>query len=314
MILFGLRSLSRCTLFLKRFSLCFFSCCFFLAFLSSCQKTDREKSSLPPLISVSISPYSYFVERIAKETVRVHTLVPPGANPHLFEPTPKQAEFAGKSVLWLRVGEPFEKKILKVLQEKHPQLVTIDLAEGFSLLPLQEDLCSSKGHVHDIDEGKDRHLWLSPQLAMIQASKIASLLIQLFPENRSLYEKELSQLLIDLKTLDLEIAALLKPFQGQAILVSHPAFGYFCKEFGLIQLSIECEGKDPLPQSITQIIHLAEKYRIRSVLTQAQYSNKGAQLIAEKLHLPIHSFDPYSNDYCTNLHHLAELIAGSSSS
>ena len=80
--------------------------------------------------------------------------------------------------------------------------------------------------------------------------------------------------------------------EGKAILVSHPAFGYFCQDYHLVQLSIEMEGKEPLPQHVTEILSLAKHYAIQAVLVEPQYSNKGAELIAKRLGLPTHSVDP----------------------
>ena len=80
--------------------------------------------------------------------------------------------------------------------------------------------------------------------------------------------------------------------KGRAILVSHPAFAYFCQDYALVQLSVEVEGKDPLPKDVTEILQKAKNYNIQSVLLEPQYSNKGAELIAQSMHLPTHMVDP----------------------
>jgi zinc transport system substrate-binding protein len=96
--------------------------------------------------------------------------------------------------------------------------------------------------------------------------------------------------------------------KGEAILVSHPAFGYFCRDYNLVQLSIEYEGKEALPQKISNTLKQAENIPVRCVITQAQYSAKAAELIARKLQLPIFLLDPYAENYLENLQHLAALI------
>ena len=93
-----------------------------------------------------------------------------------------------------------------------------------------------------------------------------------------------------------------------AILVAHPAFGYFCKDYDLIQLSIEIEGKEPLPKDISNILHAAKEHTVRSVFTEPQYSTKGAELIAKQLKIPVYMVDPYSSDYIQNLKTIATLI------
>jgi zinc transport system substrate-binding protein len=98
------------------------------------------------------------------------------------------------------------------------------------------------------------------------------------------------------------------PFSGLSFFWSHPAFGYYCQEFGLKQLSIEYEGKDPLPQDIVQTLEEAKKSKVRAVFIQKQYNNKGAELIAEKLGLPVYLVDPYAEEYFENLRFITSLI------
>jgi zinc transport system substrate-binding protein len=266
---------------------------FFIVFsllsLLGCSRGENV-STRKPRVVVSLPPYIYFVERIAGEDLTVSTLVPLGSNPHLFEPTPRQVQEVGESLLWVRLHESFEYKIDSVLKEQNPRLLVVDL-------------CEQEFHEED-----DHHFWLSPKRAQKQAEAIAQGLIQLYPERESLYRKNLDLFLKDLRELDIEIAALLDPCRGQAILTSHPAFGYFCENYGLEQLSIECEGKDPLPQDFAETLALTKIYRVRSVLLQPQHNNKGAELVAAHLSLPVHTIDPYTSDYIQNLRLLAQLI------
>jgi len=99
--------------------------------------------------------------------------------------------------------------------------------------------------------------------------------------------------------------------KDRAVLVSHPAFGYLCNDYHLTQISIEHEGKDPLPQNIAQTLKMAKEHRVKNVLIQPQYNNKGAEMIAEMLKLPVFMLDPYSSDYIANLRHIAASIAAS---
>ncbi len=277
-----------------------------LCLLAGCGKTPEPST---PTVLVSIEPYAYFVERIAGDTVQIRTVVPPGANPHIFEPTPRAVEQARHAQLWVRIGEFFEAKIATVLEEQNPSLVSIDMCAGIELLATGTEGCGGHGHLHSGEESKDRHVWLSPKLAQKQAEEITDALVQLYPDNRALYLTRLSAFVEDLKKLDLDIARMLAPYRGQTILISHPALGYFCQDYHLIQLSVECEGKDPLPQHIAEILEHTRRHPIRSVLIEAQYNNKGAERIAEQLHLPVHLIDPYARDYLKNLSSIASWIA-----
>src|ERR1700722_8803074 len=284
------------------------SCILLLFGLFACQQGGAKKALEPakPTVLVSIVPYAYFIEQIAQGRVDVELLVPSGADPHTYEPTPKQVQAAHRAKLWLRTGDPFEEKILKVLQKENTGLRPLQMWEGLPLLPLEEHAhCSHHNHGH---EAQDLHVWLSPKLAKIQAQKIEEALALLLPESRAFFEKNLTQFLTSLDQLDNEVSSILAPLKDRAILVSHPAFGYFCRDYGLLQLSIESEGKEALPQKIALTLKEAAQHHVGCVITQGQYSPKAAELVAKKLQLPIFSIDPYAENYFENLRLLASVV------
>jgi len=276
-------------------------------FLSGCNSSYTPPSSIPTVL-VTLAPYSFFVDQIAQNTVNIITLIPPEFNPHLFEPTPQKIDEAFKAALWLRSEEPYEKKILSTFASRKTPIKIINLLEGIPLRDFDEkeyNVCNSHSHAR---ASSDLHVWLNPKIAEIQAKIIFEALTLLQPEHKEFYQKNYDALIENLENLDKEISSLLSPLTKRTILVSHPSLGYYCDEYHLHQLSIECEGKDPRPQQVEKIFDLAKESDIQSVLIQAQYNNKGAILIAEKLHLTVHLIDPYSKDYINNLKLITEAI------
>ena len=150
---------------------------------------------------------------------------------------------------------------------------------------------------------------MSPKDTQTQAREMAALLQKTFPDQKDAIEKNLQSLLTDLQALDAQIHTLLDSVQHRVFLVSHPAFGYFCRDYDCEQLSIEYEGKDPRPKHIEQIIGQAISKKTEIAIALPQYNNKGAQLIAEKLHIPVRMIDPYSPYYFDTMLSIAELIA-----
>ncbi len=262
-----------------------------------------------PTVLVTVAPYAYFVERIAGGTVHVQTLVPQGMNLHIYEPSPKSVESSSRSVVWFRIEEPFEKKIAAALKERNPSIKFVNLQEGLDLITADDAIGLTPCDGHDHPEGTDLHTWLSVKMALKQAQKIADILIALFPEHKELYQTNFNDLVRDMQKLDKKLTAKLTPFKGDAILVSHPSLGYFCRDYGLIQLSVECDGKDPRPKDVERILQSAENYTIRCALLQQGFNNRGATLIAKKLQLPIYRIDPYARDYLKNMEQLARYIA-----
>jgi zinc transport system substrate-binding protein len=272
--------------------------------LSSCS----QKETNPPEVLVSIPPYLYFVEVLTEGQVKAISLAPIGSNPHLYEPTPKQVQQAHKVQLWIRLNEGFEKKVEKSLIEQNKKLTIVNLAESDQISYIYEDGMSCRCHECDAKDGKDLHIWLSLRLAKIQAEIISKALIQEFPQHQILIEKNLVKFQKTLEEKDLLFTERLEPYKEKAILVSHPAFSYFCRDYHIRQLAIESEGKDPRPQRLATILSLAKAISIQTVLTQSQYNNKGAEIIARNLEIPIHEIDPYSPNYIENLELMTEYI------
>jgi zinc transport system substrate-binding protein len=277
----------------------------FILLLAACGRPPLPSANSKPLVLVSIAPYQFLTKRIAGETLDVQTIIPQRANPHAFEPTSRQVLEISRGQVWFRIGEPFENKILPLLLEKSPGLIVSDLRDGIELQPADE------GHVclHCSLDHLDRHIWLSPTFAGLQAKNIAAVLSHRFPEKKEEFEKNLQTCLAELKQLDLEIQELLASLQDRSFVVSHSAFGYFCREYGLEQLSVEQEGKEPRPRHLEEMLAKARSAHAAVALALPQHNNKGVQIIADEMRVPIRMIDPYSADYFDTLRTLARLIA-----
>lgn len=258
-----------------------------------------------PSVLVSIAPYKLFVEKIAGDTVTPILMVPAGASAHTYEPTPKQMIASSQADLWFTIGESFETRAIQALQSHNPKLQTIDLRQGVSMITADpaSGLCCCHANCQDL------HIWLSARQAKIQVATIADGLSKRYPENAALYKKNLEILLKDLDALDTDVTAILKPLTSRIILVSHPAYAYFCRDYDLKQLSIEFEGKDPTPLQLTKVLNDARAAHINKVLVQPQYSSKGARLFAKELNANIVVLDPYSEDYFNSMRQIARAIA-----
>lgn len=254
-----------------------------------------------PTVLVSVAPHKYFVERIANGTVKVQVLVPTGASSHTFEPTPKQMLAASQADIWFMVGEGFEPRLADALKTHNPAMQFVNMREGVDMIR-SEGSCP---HCHDANM-HDMHIWLSPKEAKVQARTIAKALEERYPDHRAEYEQALAAFLVDLDALDAEIRQLFTHPHPHVVMVQHPAYAYFVRDYGLEQLPIEFEGKDPTPKQMTKIVEKARKDRIKKIYTQPQYSSKGARLIANQLGAQVVELDPYSEYYMESMRTIAQ--------
>jgi zinc transport system substrate-binding protein len=268
--------------------------------LMGCQKAPEETRR--PKVIVSMAPYKTFVDIISDHKVDVICLVPKGTNPHTYETPPQLVEESIKAKLWFCVGEPGEKKFAEVFMKHAPGMHIVDLSKD---LHLCESHCTHHHHDH---EALDKHIWLSPRLARLQADKVCEALCSLMPEETPLFQRRLQAFKEKLQKLDEELTAFFSHSRIESILITHPSLTYFCKDYGLHQIAIEIEGKEPLPKDLDHIFEEVKSHHLDRVLIQPQHPTKGAMRIAHELQLDIKMIDPYDEDYFTNLRSIADAI------
>ena len=272
---------------------------FYVFFLIASKNLYSELSK--PVVLVTIPPYAYFVKQISGDLVSTSVLIPPGANPHIYEITPRQAEKALQAKIWFRFGDPIENKVLPFFKEK--QIPVIDLSQRIHLLPFNGDSCCQTQ-----ERDRDFHMWLDPKIVIQQILQIKNALSLLLPDSKELLDQNYQKLVENLQKMDSLIEKKLAPYKNAYLLVSHPSLQYYCHRYGLSQLSVEYEGKDPKPQQIASVMKDAVNKKVNLALTQPQYNNKGLMLIAEKLKIPVYEIDPYTEDYPYLFNHLSQLI------
>lgn len=198
-----------------------------------------------------------------------------------------------------------EKKFLHIFDVKNSGMRVVNLSEKINLLELP---CNNKDHCCH-EDGLDRHFWMSPAVVKTQLASIAEALQHLLPENASLYQANFAAANEEIAKLDQEIRDRFSQKPPRAIAISHPALGYFCRDYGIEQLSIEIFGKEPLPGDVANLMKEFAEKKVASILLLPQHNNLGATRIAEALHLPTRMIDPYSPDYPAALRSAAEAIA-----
>jgi zinc transport system substrate-binding protein len=287
------------------------------ATLCGCSGAPKDRSADSVLtVFAGIQPIAYLVERIGGGHADVHTLLPPGGDPHTFELSPRQAAALGASKLFFKVGMPFEDLLVQRIAENPQRPEIVDVGEGIAKRRMdaearhesQKTASVSPQHYDESGETLDPHVWLSPPLLKIQASNVAKAFVRIDPEHARDYERNLAALLNDIQTVDDEIKSLLGPLRGQAFLVYHPAFGYFADAYGLKQAAVEEEGKSPTPRRLQALIEQARAAKIRVVFVQPQFDPHGAETIAQAIGAKVAVIDDLAKDVLANLLEIAGKI------
>jgi zinc transport system substrate-binding protein len=265
----------------------------------------------PVRVFVSVLPLKTFVEKIGGNHVTVHTMVKPGYSPHTYDPTPRQIMALAKADLYVSAGVPFEKAWVRRIRAANPRMRMVEAGAGIDMLP-----AGNHGHHHgEVNgghqdaSGHDPHIWTSPPLAKQIVTNIRDALTTLDPANRPQYASNTDALLLELDALDRDLRAQLKNLGNRKFMVFHPAWGYFADAYGLIQIPIEKEGKEPGARALTLLIGQARREHVKVIFVQPQFDRKSATQVARAIGGRVVAIDPLAPDYMNNLRGVARQIS-----
>jgi len=276
------------------------------AFASGCSKEVADSQS--DRFCVTVAPLAEMVERIAGPGVTVDVLVGPGQSPATYEPLPTQMAVLEQTQILFGVGVPFERAVLPRVRDLNADLRIIDLSEGLDLLTFDQADCQDHDHGHQ-HGSLDPHVWLDPQLMKEMASEVAERLVQLSPESTVAIQNRLQAYHQNLDSLDMQMAAILAGLSGKRMYVYHPSFGYFAKRYGLIQVPVELDGKEPSARLLAQFKIQAREDRVTVVFVQPQFSNRSATALAESIDAQVVELDPLARDYNSNMLRIAHVVS-----
>ncbi len=258
-----------------------------LALAAAGSRAQAIGDGLRPRVLAVLPPQADLVRRIAGPLADVESLVPEGVFPHLFEPTPHQLVRLEGVRIVVASGLPFEERLLGRLEA---------LAD--------EDVL-----VVPAPEGSPPHFWVDPAAALEQARRVAAVLARIDPAHRSGYEEGLERLAATIASLERRIARRLAPCRGGVVVTMHGALAPFLERFGLRQIAIEPDGKEPGPRRLAQVIEAARAAGAQVVLVEPQAGRRSAEAVAAALGARVVLADPLSGDYVRGLSALGEAVA-----
>jgi len=270
-------------------------------------ETSEEPHQGKLIVAVTVMPQKEFVEAVTGDRAEVVVLVPEGADPHTYEPEPETLRRVSEARAYFIVGSglEFENHYLDKIRTLNPSMRIINTSEGIEFIP------SSIEDSHESAESPyDPHVWTSPRNAMVMVNNTLMGLQEIDPQHSRYYRENAATYLERLHELDMRIRMELKNRTGESILVYHPAWGYFCREYRLKQVAIEREGKEPGPATLSLIIQEARRKNIRVVIASPQFSRRNAELIADEIGARVAVVDPLGGNYTRNIEEVLRALQG----
>lgn len=299
---------------------------------------SRKESDTRPVIAVSFESQKEIVERIAGDEYRVVALLPPGSDPEMFDPDMRVMKALEKAEIYLTTSTlGFEQQVGERIRANYPSLKVTDLTTGIDILMHTHELASASGapgghsgcmedadgHDHGHDHGReerhgasshqvgDPHLMSSLRNAETVARNVAEALSALNPANAAEYYARCSALAAELHRDDLLTDSLLTASgaKGGMIVVMHPSLSYYARDYGILQLPLETDGKEATPRQLEQRLRLAADGHPLALFYEAGHSERQAREIARSLGTQAYPVMLNGSDFIGRINDVTHAIA-----
>jgi len=231
---------------------------------------------------VSFYPLYEFTKQVGQDKVNVSLLIPPGIEPHDWEPTVNDLQKMHEADLIVINGIGFE-SWADDIDTINSDIIIVDTSKGISLI-LDDDALRKDSNHFDRSTA-DPHIWLNPIKAQTQVQNILDAIVMIDPDNEKFYKQNAQSYQDKLDALDSKIRAELSSCNKDFI-AFHNAFSYFAMEYGLNQHSIVNSNEPnigPTLKTLETVINLAKTFDIDVVFTEESIDTRTSQVIANEI-------------------------------
>ncbi|MBO4593842.1 MAG: zinc ABC transporter substrate-binding protein [Bacteroidaceae bacterium] len=260
--------------------------------LTSC--TSSQEAAQSRCLSATVEPLCTMVEWIAGDEWTVSTVVPAGFSPEQYNPSPVQMkELTGARALF-KIGKlGIETTWIPAVQSELPELQVIDTSAG----------------VPNADY--DPHTWTSPRNVKQILRNISAAMTAMDSLHADDYARRLVEAEATVDSLDNALRLQLNDLPSRTFVVFHPALTHFAHDYGLRQLAIEKDGKEPTPASLQELVNEAKADSAVVVMVQREFADNSARQIAQQIGAKVVIINPLSPDWTAEMSRIAEALKGS---
>jgi zinc transport system substrate-binding protein len=227
-----------------------------------------------------------FTKHIGGDRVRLTNLVQAGAEPHDYEPTPKDIQTIESAQVFIYNGAGFESWVPRTLAsvKNKDKLIVVETSKGLLLRKAPDD---------EEEFAFDPHAWLDPILVKEMGKNIAVGLTQAESAGKSIYETNLKNFQSKLDELDAQIKKGLSKCKHKALIISHQFFDYFGARYNLqIESLSGLEPGEPTPKRLTELIKFGKEKGLKYIFAEPLSESKAIETLARELGAKILTLDP----------------------
>jgi ABC-type Zn uptake system ZnuABC Zn-binding protein ZnuA len=238
---------------------------------------------------VTIPPLADIVREVAGDSVRVIRILPAGASPHTFEPSPGVARELARARTILAIGHGLDDWVVTLAAASGvSRIARMDVGVRLRHVPGRNRTAGRE------DELVDPHYWLSCANAKRIAATVERELGSLFPDQAGAFASRRAGYAARLDSVDAEIRSMLAHLPSRDIATFHDAFEYFAADYGLRVVAVfePYPGREPGPRFVQDFERKIREAHLRAVFAEPQQSLDLLRPVARDLGVTLSVLDP----------------------
>ncbi len=274
---------------MKKYFLISLSAAFLVVLLVACNNSNQQKDKA--YFVTSNLPLAYIIREITGDSASVVSIMSPGESEHTFSPSPNDIKTLSNA-----------KGVFYVSEHLDGWTVNLDRKDKYSLLDiLPKEILLNYSHFHseesnhsNKEESVDPHFWLDPIAVKAIVPQLATILSRLNKVDSAKYLQNAELLIQKLNSLNSEIQSMIQPYKGRSVMLFHPSFLYFLKQYELNYAGAieESPGKEPTARFLKELIERIGQLGILTLYIEPQLPDKSIKPVLESAGLKFLTLDP----------------------
>jgi len=262
--------------------------------LSACApaQTESDTGSSRLQVVATTTFVGDVVAEVGGEAIDLTVMLAPGANPHAYEPTPRDIVAVAEADVVFANGLDLEEFLDDLIANAGGKAELVHVSEGIDLRYFDsDDEHGDDGEGHDQEghahENADPHVWFDPNNVIVWAENIALTLSRLDPDNASIYRANADAYRAELEALDAWIREQVEqiPAENRKLVTDHTSFGYFADEYGFEQIGAVIDAPtteaEPSGQQLAQLQDSIREYDVKAIFVGMDFDPTLSERVAE---------------------------------
>ncbi len=233
------------------------------------------------------------VQELTKDRIEVTNIIPPNVSLHTFTPKPSEVMKIKRADLLIYLSDKVDFWMKNFRTNNLLELMSLVPKDKILIFDNGEHNHNNLGHKNNIDP----HFWLNPQIVKLIIPKLLDKIIAIDPVNAKFYRDNSFSFINKLEHLNNKIISKLSKYKGENVILFHPSFRYFLKQYNINYVGAieEGPGKEPSPKKLIEIVKKIRKYNIKAIFIEPQLSDKAVKSIAREARIKVLTLDPVGN-------------------